>query len=811
MTSFAPEPLDNVDEQSGREGMLPIREILLALRRRWWVVVGIFIVVVAVGMWRTLRQPRLYRASVTVRVQEQQAPIRGLQEGGGRYDYRVDPLKSEQMLIRSQVVAERVAEALGLRLRIVQPASLRRSALLADARAHVDSAARNGEYRLLLGDQSYSLRSGGTELGSARYGDTLRAAGLRMVVSSRPPAELESIVLEVVPLESAAGTVRSGISTQVLEATDIVQISYIGTDPRTVQAIVDEVALNYQRYSAEGQRASARGKTAFIEQSLRDQRQIVLAAQEELQRFKEANRSVNLSADLAALLETIHAVERDRHDALVQQEVYREILGKLAAADTVDEELRRLSGTQAVTSNEYMATLYDRWFELLRDRERLLTGSQEGVPRTVTNPDVVATERMISATKEELRTASELYLKGLRSKMDSYSRRLAELRQQAERFPPLLGTQAQLESNVRTAQATYDELMSQYQMARIAESVDEGKVRIIDQAGVPRSPVSPNRRRALVLLSVLGLLLGAGVALLLERLDTSVKSPDELPNRFGIPVLGLIPTIKLDGFPHGSRDAGLSRLASHADPRSSVAEAYRSLRTNIAFARAQGELRTIVLTSPGPADGKSTSVANLAITFAQQGQRVLLIDADLRRAVLDRAFGVPRTPGLTDVLVGRAVLADALSTTEIEGLSVLGSGQFPPNPSELLGSTAMRRVLDEAKANFDIVLLDSPPLLAVTDAAVIATMVDGAILVVRMDETAREAVRRGLMQLRAVQSRVLGALLNDVDLSKSSYYGGYGYYYYAYYGEPNGNGRKSGALARLQRLMGRSTHERITG
>jgi tyrosine-protein kinase Etk/Wzc len=209
-------------------------------------------------------------------------------------------------------------------------------------------------------------------------------------------------------------------------------------------------------------------------------------------------------------------------------------------------------------------------------------------------------------------------------------------------------------------------------------------------------------------------------------------------------------------------------------------------------------VRTMVLTSPGPADGKSTTVSNLAITFAQQGQRTLVIDADLRRAVLDKLFEVPREPGLTDVLIGQKTLAEVVNETQIPNLSVIGSGPFPPNPSELLGSSAMREVLREAGERFDIVLLDSPPLLAVTDAAVLSTMVDGALLVVRMGKTARTSVRRAVGQLHTVHGRVVGAVLNDVDFSRGGY-GNYGYYYHYYYGEDGrGNGARGGVFDRVR-------------
>jgi capsular exopolysaccharide synthesis family protein len=295
-------------------------------------------------------------------------------------------------------------------------------------------------------------------------------------------------------------------------------------------------------------------------------------------------------------------------------------------------------------------------------------------------------------------------------------------------------------------------------------------------------------------------MLGLAAAVAVEQFDDSVKSPDEARDSFDLTVLGTIPQIKEAAARRKTADGTSHRLVTHLDPKSPVAEAYRSLRTNLAFARAHDQLKTIVLTSPGPADGKSTTVANLAITFAQQGQRTLLVDADLRRAVLDKLFSVRREPGLTDLLVGRAQLADVVHESGIDNLSVLGSGPFPPNPSELLGSQAMRDVLSEASSAYDIVMLDSPPLLAVTDAAVLSTLVDGAILVVRMGATPRTSVRRAMSQLQTVHGRLIGAVLNDVDFRSGLYGGGYGYYYYYYYGaDGHKNGSRLGMLGRVQR------------
>jgi len=227
-------------------------------------------------------------------------------------------------------------------------------------------------------------------------------------------------------------------------------------------------------------------------------------------------------------------------------------------------------------------------------------------------------------------------------------------------------------------------------------------------------------------------------------------------------------------------------LASPEDPS---AEAYRAFRTNVTFVNAEERaLKLLCVTSPGPGEGKSTTAANLAITLAQQGTHVLLVDADLRRPVVHRAFNLVQEPGLTDILVGAATLREAARPNVVTNLDVLPAGALPPNPSELLGSAAMHRLLEQLRAEYDMVIFDSPPALAVTDSTVLGASTDGMIIVVRAGETEEAAAQQALEQFRRVHARVAGAVLNGVEAK------GDRYYYY----ERGGEARRAGPLAALR-------------
>jgi tyrosine-protein kinase Etk/Wzc len=775
---------------------------MLAVRRRWWAVPIVFVLFVAFGIWRTMREPHIYRAATTVRIENATSPIAGVQTNAPTYDYRIDPMISEQQVIKSRMVAERVVNTLGLRLRIVQPSNLQRTDLFGKVPPIVDSVAVPGDLRVTFSDRTYALSSGGVRYASKPYGTAIAGGGVRFVVPERPAIHEQSVLLEILPLTAAAAEVRGAIGTKVLPQTNIIEISYLGTEPELVRDVTNTVASEYAAVSSEMQRTTARAKTQFISSSLRDQRARLDSAQGALKDFKEREQIGDVNSEQSALAQSIHRMEDAKQAGLVEQQIYYKLVGKLTAADTADEELRRLVGTEAVERNRYIASLYDRWFDLIKERETLYARG-----RTDANEDVKANQRLISRTKEDLRSASQLYLLALQSRLGSLDKTIADMRLQTEKYPKLEAEQSRLSATVGTMQRTFDNLQSEYQLARISESVDGGRVQSIDEATLPTFAVSPNRKRAITYSVIVGLLLGFVLAFALDRLDDSVKSADELRDQMELPLLGLIPAIRAERGSRRGSDMTAGRLITHADPRSPVAEAYRSMRTNLAFARAQQSPQAIVVASPGPSDGKSTTVANLAITFAQQGQRTLLIDADLRRAVLDKAFDVPRSPGLTEVIIGEAALEDTLHETNVPNLSIVASGRFPPNPAELLGSSRMQEILREAKAGFDVVLLDSPPLLAVTDAAVLATMVDGVVLVIRTERTKRDAVRRALGHIRSVRGRLLGAVLNDVDMRSGLYYGSYGHYYYSYYGNERrtrGDARRA-VTRRLRQLVGGST------
>ena len=300
------------------------------------------------------------------------------------------------------------------------------------------------------------------------------------------------------------------------------------------------------------------------------------------------------------------------------------------------------------------------------------------------------------------------------------------------------------------------------------------EVRIFEEAVAPTAPTKPKVMQNTLLAAVVGLMLAGGAAFLIEYLDDSVRDQRDVTDLLGLPMLGVVGAL--------GEGQQLPTVLAENEPRSPLAEAFRMVRTNLSYALpAQEGARRYLVTSAGPTEGKTTVTANLATVMAQAGQRVILVDADLRRPTLYKAFGVPSKPGLTSYLAGMvASVDDILIDTEMDGVRMLSCGPLPPNAAELLNSARMEQLLDELDDRCDVVLLDSPPLLAVADAAILACMVSGVILVLEAGTTRLEGAAAAIDVLNKAGAKVLGAVLNNVKLRRRGYGSDYYYYYYYY-------------------------------
>lgn len=370
---------------------------------------------------------------------------------------------------------------------------------------------------------------------------------------------------------------------------------------------------------------------------------------------------------------------------------------------------------------------------------------------------------------------------GLEAEIDAT---LADIARTQEDLKTADDTQkTRLEGSLAQYRTTYSTLLASAQQARISEAQAINNLVVSEPAVVPEDPVRPRALTNTLLAAVIGAMLAIGAAFLIEYLDDTVKTPDDIERITGLSTLGAIARLKETG--------GTRQLIAWLRTKAPESEAYRTLRTNIQFSSVDKPVRTLLVTSSSPGEGKSTTTANLAVVLAQTNQKVIVVDTDLRRPVLHRVFSVPNNTGLTTALLaGEAwTIEEHLQPTEIENLKLLPSGPIPPNPSELLGSQRMGHLIQALANEADIVIFDSPPVLAVTDAAVMARQVDGVLIVTDAGRTKEGALANATGELQKTGANVLGVALNRLDPRR-----GYNYYYYYYYSdEETGERRRSAA------------------
>lgn len=373
-----------------------------------------------------------------------------------------------------------------------------------------------------------------------------------------------------------------------------------------------------------------------------------------------------------------------------------------------------------------------------------------------------------------------------------------------------LSRQALLENQLAQYRSSYGNVLSQLESIRLAEANSQDTLAMVEPAIPPKAPIRPRTLMNTLLAAIVGGMLGLGAAFLIEYLDDTVKTPDDIARITGLTTLGVIAKHGKDG-----KGAGMITLEH---PRSPIAEAYRTIRTGIRFASVDKPIRTLLVTSAGPSEGKSTTAANLAIVMAQSGKKVLLVDADLRKPVQHKLWQLPNNFGLTGALLFQQETIDTdklFSPASIDNLHVMTSGQIPPNPSELLGSQKMQQITEQLLKTFDLIVFDTPPALAVTDAAVLGQIVDAVAVVIDAGATREPALIQTMQQFQKGQAHVIGFILNRFRAQRS---GGYYYYYYDEYysedesGETTGSGhrrhhstKEKGWKQRLFRAVRRSS------
>jgi len=644
---------------------------------------------------------------------------------------------------------------------------------------------------------------------------SLAAKRLGLIPETATPQEIQASPKYM----RAAGGIQDQVTVKIGEGTSLIEISATSHDPHEAMRVANALADAFRDDNFATRSRQVREAKEFIERQLEEVGGRLRETELELKTFKQSHRILLFPDETKESLRRLTSLESEQ--ALVrtaigdaEEEVRLLQAGRppAGAAGRLVAGGPSLDGTGTDSSlARYYATLAD----LQVQRETLL------VTLLPTHPQVRQLDAQIATIRRNLRDALASRVQALRTRAADLDQSVAALRREQAAIPEAEIQLARMEREVKVAERLFSVLKEKHQEVLIREKEQVGEISLVRPAMLALVPINPPQALPKAAAGlVIGLVLGLVLAFIVEALDTSIGAIDDVESFLESPVLGVIPHLDVQGELADERsgitldketEEKYAFLISLFLPESRAVEAIRTLRTNLIFAGLEQDLRTIMVTSATPMEGKTTVAINLAIVLAQLGKRTLLVEADLRNPFLHHAFGIAKEPGFTDVVIGSARLEEAVLTFSdlvlgkagleglvgragIDNLMLLPSGHQPPNPTEFLSAQAVGTFLAEVRQRYDYVVLDCAPVLPVADPTILGSRVDGALLVVRVGSVARAALRRAKALLEGARTRVLGVCLTGVKAEVSPDYAEMGYYRYRYGGREQRAARSAGWL-----------------
>jgi exopolysaccharide transport family protein len=606
---------------------------------------------------------------------------------------------------------------------------------------------------------------------------------LERLMGRPPKATLDN---DGMPLSPAVAAFRSRVTVEPVPGSRLVNLRFTAYNPGLAAQAVNALAEAYIQQALDFRFNNSTEATGWLGDRLKEQQQRVEAAEKALQQYREQEGLVNFEERQSLADQKLQSMNGAMMTARTER----------ITKETLYNQVRNLSPAQleafpSVMANPVVFQLKNELADLQKEQAKLAETLGDK------HPEMVKVRSQIRATEEKLRSETRNVVRAAENDYRTAASQEASLNASLEAVKQeALGVNRKaIEFGVRkreveSNQQIYKDLLNRNKQTGLQSELKTTNIRVVEKAEAPRKPLSPQRTRNYQLALLIGLGIGIGLVLLFEHLDNTLKTPEDVKEHLGLPFLGMVPDV---GARHQSGNGPRASPLILKNPQSAVAESYRVLRTNLIFSSADTSGRALVVSSANPGEGKTTTVANLASSLAINGARVLAVDADLRRPTMHQHFGVPKTPGLSDLIVGKCNASDAIHTTRFKGLQILPCGYVPPNPAELLGSAAMKQVVDALRTHYDWVLIDTPPILAMADTPVLCPLVDGVVLVIGAEVSGRPHIQRAIDQVLGVGGKVIGVVLNKVNLERNSYYYSqyYGEYYRSYYAEGASSSRQA--------------------
>jgi len=755
--------------EENREEQIDLRDYFRVMLKRRWTIMAIFALVVLSAAVHTFTATPIYRATSRIVIEKENPNLVSIQEVMAVDATGSDYYQTQYKIIESRAVARGVINHMNLS---------DSEEFFPQPKDDVVSNIKRWVRDTLIYWQEWIQSLLKTQPGSADEAEDLFSDSI-----------LVSAFID-------------RISVEPIRNSRLVDISIEAKDKKLAAKMANELVRTYIDQNLETKLDAAKDAVKWLGDRIDEERKKVEAAEGALLRYKEKNQIItDFSSDAekitAQKLAQLNTKVVEAESARVEAETrYQQAMALDNNPDMLDAIPEVLKNELVQEIKKMEVNLYNRMSEMSKKYGRMHPQMQaiESELTDLKKRKTLEMKRVINSLRNQFKLAVAKE-ESLKKALTRQKRETLNMNKKAVKFG-VLKRQAESSRNM------YELLIKRFKETSLTEEMKTGNIRIVDPAEVPLKAVKPKKKLNLLLALVVGLTLGVGLAFFLEYLDNTIKLPDEVRDYLKIPYLGPVPAIAKNK----NKDGIPTDLVTLHSPKSTASESFRGVRTGILFSAADNAPQVILVSSAGPSEGKTLCAANLAVTMAQAGSRVVLIDCDMRRPRVHNVFDIGRDIGISNILVGSTEIEDAVVASGTPNLDVIPCGPIPPNPSEMIGSRRMVQLIENLRKDYNRIIIDSPPVTAVTDSVILAQAVDGVVLVVRAGDTPRQVVLNGVNQLRTVDSRILGAVLNGVNTGKDSYY--YYQYYYYYYGD---DGRRKKKTARRKKQAGAYGEKRKGG
>ena len=721
----------------------------IALKRKWIIISAVLIVLIITAVHLFTRVP-LYKATATIIIENPSSNMLDINEAYAsspyyQYDFTGTYFNTQLRLLTSRSMAERVAR------------------------------------RMSLSDRP-ELQAGQEHRKNIFH--TFKDFVTLKWLFKKKPAEKEADSESVFgqnPNEVYAFTVLGGLSVSPIEETRLVWVSYSSPHPQLAADVVNAVVEEFINYSVEMRYEATQQASEFLNEQIASLRSELSAKEREIQRYGEEKELLYLSDKESSVVSKFG----DLNSALTQAQIER------IKTESLYLELSDLAvdSLPQYINNPVIQSLKTEYNQMLNSYQEKLKTFKPSYPEMVSLSAKI--DSMRNQLKEEIQKAVKAAESDYRAALKEENKLqglLSEQRKDVIQMNNNAILYNSLKIEIENKRNLLNSLLARQNETLVSarlKGLKSSNIKIIDTALVPGAPYYPNKRRSLMLALLLGLFMGVGMAFLIDYVDNTIKEPEEAERLVPLPSLGVIPFVSKDGMKRGNAYTAYTygteeqkeplrikyfEMINHIYPKLSVSENYRTLRTSILFSHVESVPKVICYTSAFPQEGKTATLVNTAVSFAQLNKKVLMIDADMRKPRLHKVFDLSITNGLSSYLTGKISLDETVKETKLKNMFVITSGPHPPNPVELIDTPRMKELLDAVRGRFDFIFIDTPPVLAVVDSAIVSSISDGTVFIVKIGKTTRKAYVNSIRALEQVKANIIGVVYNEMKVKGRGYY-----------------------------------------